>query len=125
MLQQNKSEKGYTSFHFLARARTHPPQGSVPGPILFLLHTHPLSQITDRHSVSHGEFVNDSQLNNSAAREYLRSLISNMQSCAADVKVWMTQNKLQLNDGETEALLTDPQNSPNFSLSIVIGQSGI
>ena len=37
----------------------------------------------------------------------------------------MTQNKLQLNEGETEALLIDPQNSPNLPLSIKIGQNDI
>ena len=37
----------------------------------------------------------------------------------------MTQNKLQLNEGKTEALLIDPQNSPNLPLSITIGQNDI
>ena len=89
------------------------PQGSVLGPILFLLYTQPLSQIIDRHSVFHSEFAYDSQLYDSVPREQLDSLLGNMQSCVDDVKLWMTQNKLQLNEGKTEALLIDPQNSPN------------
>ena len=93
--------------------------------ILFLPYSQPLSQIIDRHSLSHSEFADDSQLYNSAPREYLRSLISNMQSCVADVKVCMTQNKLQVNNEKTEALLIDPQNSPNLPLSVVIGDSEI
>ena len=101
------------------------PQGSVLGPILFLLYTQPLSQIIDRHSISHSEFANDSQLYNSVPHEYLRSLIRNMQAGVADVKVWMTQNKLQLNNEKTEALLIDLQNSLNFPLSIIIGESEI
>ena len=48
-----------------------------------------------------------------------------MQSCVGDVKLWMTQNKLQLNEGKTEALLIDPQNSPNLPFSITIGQIDI
>ena len=48
-----------------------------------------------------------------------------MQSCVDDVKLWMTQNKLQLNEGKTEALLIDSQNSPNLPLSITIGQNDI
>ena len=35
------------------------------------------------------------------------------------------ENKLQLNGGKTEALLIDPQNSPNLPLSITIGQNNI
>ena len=113
----NPSTLRYTAFHFLARARARAPPHprlSSRSHSVSSAHTHPLSQIPDGHSVSHGEFAIDSQLNKSAPREYLRSLISNTQSCAADVKVWMTQNKLQLNDGKAQTLLIDPQNSPNF-----------
>ena len=51
------------------------------------------------------------------------SLLSNMPSCVDDVKLWMTQYKLQLNEGKTEALLIDSKNSPNLPLSIKIGQN--
>ena len=37
----------------------------------------------------------------------------------------MTQNKLQLDSGKTEALLIDPQNSPNLPLSVIISESEI
>ena len=90
------------------------PQGSVLGPILFLLYTQTLSQIIDRHSVSHSEFADDSKLYNSIPREQLDYLLSNMQSCVDDVKLWMTQNKLRLNEGKTEALLIDPQTHQTF-----------
>ena len=36
------------------------PQGSFLGPILFLPYTQLLSQIIERHSVSHSEFADDS-----------------------------------------------------------------
>ena len=90
------------------------PQGSVLGSILFLLHTQPLSHIIDRHSISHSEFADDSQLYDLVLREQFDSLLSNMQSCVDDVKLWMTQNKLQLNEGKTEALLIDPQIHQTF-----------
>ena len=90
------------------------PQGSVFGPILFLFYTQPLSQIIDRHSVPHFEIADDSQLYDSVPREQLGSLLSNMQSCVDDVKLWMMQNKLQLNEGKIEALLIDPQTRQTF-----------
>ena len=87
--------------------------------------TQPLSQIIDKHSVSHSEFADDSQLYDSVPREQFDSLLSSMQSCVDDVKLWMTQNKLQLNEGKAEALLIDPKNSPNLPLSIKISQNDI
>ena len=54
------------------------PRGSVLGPILFLLYTQPFSQISDRHSVFHGEFADDSQLYDLVSREHLDSLLANM-----------------------------------------------
>ena len=61
-------------------------------------------------------FADGSQLYDSVPREQLDCLLSNMQSSIDDVKLWMTQNKLQLNDGKTEALLIDPQNYINKKL---------
>ena len=66
--------------------------------------------------VSHSEFADDGQPYDSVPREQLDFLLSNMQSCIDDVKLWMTQNKLQLNEGKTEAMLIDSQNSPNLPL---------
>ena len=37
------------------------PQGSVLGPILFLLYTQPLSDILSRHSVLHDMFADDTE----------------------------------------------------------------
>ena len=87
--------------------------------------SHSVFTIIDRNSVSHSEFAYDSQLYDSVPREQLDSLLRNMQSCVDEVKLLMTQNKLQLNEGKTEALLIDPQNSPNHPLSITIGQNDI
>ena len=101
------------------------PQGSVFSPIMFLLYTQPPSQTIDRHSAAHSQSADDSQLYVSVPREQLDSLLSSMQSCVDDVKFWMTQNKLQLNEGKTEALLIDPQNSANLPLSSKFGQNDI
>ena len=57
--KQMVSISGYSSNPFTLLLGV--PQGSVLGPILVLLYRR-LSQIIDKHSVSHSEFANDSQL---------------------------------------------------------------
>ena len=80
------------------------PQGSVLGPILFVLYTTPLSAVIERHSILHHSYADDSQLQNSATPDRLPDLIDSMRLCI-DVKDWMTDNKLKLNDDKTEVVI--------------------
>ena len=80
------------------------PQGSVLGPILFVLYTTPLSAVIERHSILHHSYA-DSQLQNSATPDRLTDLIDSMRLCIDDIKDWMTDNKLKLNDDKTEVMI--------------------
>ena len=81
------------------------PQGSVLGPVLFILYTKPLSSLITSFSVCNQSFADDTQLHHSCPPTQLPSTIETVQDCTAAIKQWMTENKLKLNDDKTEALL--------------------
>ena len=60
------------------------PQGSVLGPILFVLYTTPLSDIIANHSVNHQLFANDTQLQKSAPLSEVTNLTKELSACTDD-----------------------------------------
>ena len=81
------------------------PQGSVLGPILFILYTKPLTTLIRQHSISNQSFGDDTQLYNSCRPDQIDASVQSMQDCISDLMTWMTANKLQLSDDKTESLL--------------------
>ena len=101
------------------------PQGSLLGPILFILYTQPLSDIIARNSVLHHMFADDTELYKSVSRDKILSLLNAMQRCVAGVKLWTIHNKLQLIQDKTEALLTSLSVSADLPLNLKIGHNNI
>ena len=102
------------------------PQGSVLGPILFILYTKPLTTLIRRHSISNQSFADDTQLHDSCRPDQIDTSVQGMQDCISDVKTWMTSNKLKLNDDQTECSLprTEPVSQtltqPSFTYETLI-----
>ena len=66
------------------------------------------------HSIRHEAFADDIQLYEETAPDQIKNnnnknkkTIDIMQNCITDVKLWVTHNKLQLNDGNTELLASE------------------
>ena len=62
------------------------PQGSVLGPILFILYTKPLTTLIRRHSISNQSFADDTQLHDSCRPDQIDTSVQGMQDCISDVK---------------------------------------
>ena len=87
------------------------PQGSVLGPVLFIMYTKPLHALIEQHSISDQSFADDTQLYNSSRPSEIEHALQDMQRCTTQVKSWMNQHKLKLNDDKTEALLIHTERS--------------
>ena len=76
------------------------PQGSVLGPVLFTLYTAPLEDIIIRHGLNCVMYADDSELYLTCEGDRVPTSV--IESCTSEVRQWMRDNMLCLNDGKTE-----------------------
>lgn len=78
--------------------------GSVLSPILFSLHSQPLSDVFKRHGCQFHKDADDTQLDETAPPLDLTVLLCNISLCITAVKEWNLKNRQCLNDSKTEVL---------------------
>jgi len=78
------------------------PQGSILGPLLFVLYSSPIEEIVSRHGLSSHCYADDIQLYFFCAPDQMASLTSSFTKCIAELEDWMTSNRLKLNTEKTE-----------------------
>uniref|UniRef100_A0A3B1IDG0 Reverse transcriptase domain-containing protein n=1 Tax=Astyanax mexicanus TaxID=7994 RepID=A0A3B1IDG0_ASTMX len=124
--------KSYLSdrFHYITinqhKSHTTPvlhgvPQGSVLGPILFILYMLPLGHIIRRHGLKFHCYADDIQLY-ITTKTISPAILSTLTCCLMDIKDWMNHNFLKLNSNKTEIIIFGPKSSlstcQNFTLCI-------
>lgn len=80
------------------------PQGSILGPMLFSLYMLPLGSIFKKHNISFHCFADDVQIY-LPVKNNKKDTIKPLINCLSDLKVWMDQNFLCLNDSKTEVVV--------------------
>ena len=102
------------------------PQGSVLGPILSILYTTPLGQICRKHGIHYHVYADDSQLYmlfKPSKPGLKEACLHQLEGCISDIRLWMANNMLKLNDEKTEFIIfgTHQQLAKISDISIKVG----
>ena len=112
--------KGRTQATLVNHAKSQPlslhfgaPQGSIMGPEDYKIYTLPVGDIARNHELSFHGYADDSgnyvsfDLNDESD---FKAALDTIKCATSDIKAWMTDNKLKLNDSKTEVLVIVPHN---------------
>ena len=103
---QRVSVRGTVSDTFALRYGV--PQGSYLGPLLFTVYASALFDVVEKHLPTVHCYADDSQLYISfspKAHSGQADAVASIEHCIQDIRQWMSQDKLLMNDAKTELLL--------------------
>ena len=108
------------------------PQGSVLGPLLFVLFISPIanvinpSQAGNNNLISFHQYADDTQLYIGANSSTLASQVASIESCTLRVHNWLLNNGLHLNPSKSEAIaFFNPRSKPLQALAESIGSISV
>ena len=103
------------------------PQGSVLGPGFFGDYNSPVGDIFQKHGVEYHLYADDTQVYISFKPEDETTVLKQLESCISEIRLWMANNYLKLNDDKTEFMILGSKHSlKNTNVtSITIGDTQV
>jgi len=104
------------------------PQGSVLGPFQFPIYSTPLFKIARQHNIQIHMYADDTQLYLPFVHAEYQSAVVQMQNCLCEIRRWMENNHLKLNDSKTEYMVIGSKflvNKIDSPLTIQIGEETV
>ena len=93
------------------------PQGSLVGPLLFVLYTNDVTTIIHRHELLNNCYADDTQIYFYCKPEDAGALAQTFAACTVELFIWMKFNRLKLNCDKTECLwITSSQRNRDFTM---------